>query len=95
MPQRLEGKIVSIDSDGSLVTDIPRARLEHAPRDERITVRCDEHVTQGIFTPRHGQPEATFVAILRDDGLLMLTIVGESAKLMLGLRVGETVVVEW
>lgn len=95
MAQRVEGKIVSIRDDGSLVTDIASASLEHAPRDERVTVRCDEHVTQGIFPADHGQPAATFVAILGDDGMLMLTIVGDSAKLMLGLGVGDKVVVEW
>ena len=95
MAQRVEGKIVSIHSDGSLITDITADRLERAPRDERVTVRCDEHVTHGVFAPDHDQPDATFLAILRDDGLLMLTIVGESANLMLGLSLGDAVVVEW
>ena len=36
----------------------------------------------------------TFLAIL-DDNRLRLTIVGDSARAMLGLAVGEQVVVQW
>jgi hypothetical protein len=60
-----------------------------------VTVRCDEHVTNGLFTPDHAEPEMTFLALLRPDGNLQLVIVGDSARLMLGISVGEQVVVEW
>ena len=37
----------------------------------------------------------TFLAILDDSGPLQLEIVGENASLMLGIRVGQQVTVEW
>lgn len=95
MAQRIEGKIASVADDGSLVSDIPVAQLEGAPRTEQVTVRCDEHVTQGLFEPGHDQPPMTFIAVLGKSGFLELAIVGDSAKAMLGIRVGETVTVEW
>ena len=35
------------------------------------------------------------MAVLGSSGCLEITIVGESAKAMLGVRVGEKVVVKW
>jgi hypothetical protein len=35
------------------------------------------------------------MAILGTSGYLELTIVGESAKLMLGVKLGEKVVIKW
>jgi hypothetical protein len=43
----------------------------------------------------HAEPEMTFVAVVNDEDALQLEIVGESASIMLGIRVGDCVVVEW
>ena len=95
MPGKIEGSVVAITAAGSLVTDLTAEQLRAAPRDERTQVRCDEHVTQGLFPPNHGEPEMTFLAVLDDSGPLLLQIVGENASLMLGIRVGQRVIVEW
>ena len=87
--------MVSVTEAGNLVTDITAEQLRDAPRDESVAVRCDEHETCGIFGRDHGEPESTFLAILDPAGALELEIVGDSASLMLGIRVGEKVVVEW
>ncbi len=87
--------VVRITDDGDLVTDITGQQLETVPRDESVSVRCDEHETLGIFSTDHDQPDATFVAVLAADGLLRLAIVGVSAADMLGIRVGEKVIVTW
>jgi S-adenosylmethionine hydrolase len=92
---RIEGKVVAITADGDLVTDITSQQLEGVPRDERVRVCCDEHETVGIFSPDHGEPDSTFLALIGDAGTLELAIVGLSAGDMLGIRVGEKVVVEW
>jgi S-adenosylmethionine hydrolase len=92
---KLEGKIVAISDEGNLVTDIKNALLQNAPTDERIRIRCDEHETVGLFDADHGQPEATLLAMRGSGGTLELAIVGMSARAMLGVRVGEVVVVEW
>jgi len=77
------------------VTDIPCAALGEAPCDSSVTIRCDEHETVGLFTAGHSEPEMSFLALLGDSGFLELTIVGDSAKMMLGVRVGERVSVQW
>jgi S-adenosylmethionine hydrolase len=92
---KIEGSVVSVTAAGSLVTDITADQLRGAPRDERTQVRCDEHFTQGIFPPNHGEPEMTFLAVLGESGPLQLEIVGENASLMLGIRAGQQVIVEW
>ena len=95
MPRKIEGKVVSISECGNLVTDIPCASLAEAPRNSSVTIRCDEHETVGLFTAGHSEPEMSFLALLGDSGFLELTIVGDSAKIMLGVRVGERVSVQW
>ena len=95
MPEKIEGRIVTIADNGNLITDITAEQLRHAPRDERVSIRCDEHITQGIFVPGHAEPEMTFLALLGSRGTLELEIVGDNASLMLGIRAGEHVVVHW
>lgn len=95
MPRKMEGKVVSITESGNLVTDIPCAALAEAPRDGSVTICCDEHQTVGLFTSGHNEPEMSFLALLGDGGFLELTIVGDSAKIMLGIRPGERVSVQW
>jgi len=92
---RVEGKIVSATPDGNLVTDLNADQLRSAPRGEQTIIRCDEHETRGLFSPNHQEPAMTFLALFNAQGQLELTIVGDSARDMLGLRPGMEVVVEW
>ena len=95
MPGKIEGRVISITSAGNLVTDITAEQLRPAPRDESVTISCDEHQTLGIFTRDHQEPESTLLAILESGGTLVLEIVGDSAAAMLGIRVGQKVVIQW
>jgi S-adenosylmethionine hydrolase len=95
VPGKIEGKVVSYSETGNLVTDIPVERLRGAPRDPSLTVTCDEHHTLGLFEPGHQEPEMTLLALLAPSGFLELVIVGDSAKMMLGVRVGQPVTVQW
>jgi S-adenosylmethionine hydrolase len=95
VPRTIKGKVVSISESGNLVTDIPCAALAEAPRDSAVTIRCDEHETMGLFTAGHSEPEMSLLALLGDCGFLELTIVGDSAQTMLGVRAGEQVSVQW
>ncbi len=95
MPARIEGKIVAVTAAGNLVTDITAERLRPAPTDERVTIRCDDHETNGIFDTSHDQPAATLLALIGASGNLELEIVGNSARVMLGVDVGEKVEVVW
>jgi S-adenosylmethionine hydrolase len=95
VPGKIEGRIVAIAENGNLVTDLTAEQLRHVPTDPRVSIQCDEHVTQGLFAPGHTEPEMTFLALLGPRGVLELEIVGDSASLMLGIPVGEKVVVQW
>lgn len=94
MSGKIEGTITSASEAGDLLTDITAGQLADVPRDERVAVACGGHQTIGIYPADHSEPEMTFLAVVDDDGL-RLTIVGDSARIMLGLGVGEAVVVEW
>jgi S-adenosyl-L-methionine hydrolase (adenosine-forming) len=95
LPGKIEGAVESIDDFGNLVTNITAAQLVDCPRDERTRVACDEHETFGIFQTYSDQPSLTLVALIGSHGRLELAIVEESAAAMLGVRVGERVVVTW
>ena len=95
MPGKIQGKVVAITEAGALVTDITADQLKETPTDESVLVACDEHETCGIYPANHGQPKATFLAFLGPTGFLQLDIVGVGAGPMLGIRVGEKVVVKW
>lgn len=93
--RKIEGKIVAITPEGNLVSDIAADRLSSAPRDTSVVVRCDEHETRGIFGVDHQEPPFTLLALLGGHETLELTIVGDSAKIMLGVGLGTPVTVEW
>ena len=93
--RRVKGKVMSVAASGNLVTDLTAEQLSAAPRGEQTIVRCDEHETRGLFAPDHKEPDFTFLALINSTGQLELTIVGDSARDMLGLKPGMEVVVEW
>jgi S-adenosyl-L-methionine hydrolase (adenosine-forming) len=95
MPGKIEGRVQSIDSFGNLITDITAEHIAAAPRDESVTIRCDEHETQGIFNTYGDQPAMTLIALVGSSGFLELAIVEDSAAVMLGVHVGERVTVSW
>lgn len=95
MAQHIEGKVVAVDSQGNLVTDITRAMLAATPTDDKTTVHCDGHETHGIFDTHAEQPSMTLVAVLGSNDQLELAIVDDSAKMMLGVTVGADVKVRW
>ena len=95
MPGKIAGQVVAVTESGNLVTDIQLDRLADVPRDDSVTIRCDEHETCGIFPADHGQPAFTLLAIEGDSGALELAIVEESARMMLGVAEGTPVEVRW
>lgn len=94
--KKIEGAVQSIDSFGNLITNIPANALADVPRgEEDVTIFCDDHETRGIFKTYSDQPEMTLMALVGSGGTLELAIVGESAALMLGIKVGTPVVISW
>jgi hypothetical protein len=92
---KIVGAVVSYTDEGNLVTDITAEQLANVPRDQSVTIVCDEHETNGIFGPDHDQPAMTYIALVGGSGQLELAIVGDSAKMMLGAPRGTPVVVTW
>jgi S-adenosylmethionine hydrolase len=91
---QIAGTIIAISESGNLVSDIAAERLRDVPR-EAATIACDEHETIGIYPADHLEEPMTLMAIVGPAGALELTIVGDSAAMMLGVRVGEKIVVKW
>lgn len=91
----LKGRIVSVTESGDLVTDIAVGDLNGTPRDERVSVTCEGHVTSGIYPTDHAQPEMTFVAFEGVNGFLQLSLVGDDASRFLGLKSGHEVQLKW
>jgi S-adenosylmethionine hydrolase len=92
---KIEGTVESFGPAGNLITNITADQLLHVPRDQSVTIVCDEHETMGIFTPEHNEPAMTYLAVIGESGRLELTIVGDSARDMLGIARGTPVVVRW
>jgi S-adenosylmethionine hydrolase len=93
--RNIEGEVVEIDSFGNLITNISRDSLAQVPRDESVTIHCDEHETHGIFSTYGDQPSMTLIALIGSGDCLELAIVEENASAMLGVRVGTPVRVSW
>ncbi len=95
MAQKIEGTVDSINEEGFLVTTISADQLADAPRDESVTISCGGHDTNCILPVDHSEPESTLLAMIGNSGRLELGIVGIPISEMLGLKVGEKVVVKW
>lgn len=92
---KISGQVVSVLDSGDLVTDIRVSDLEAVPRDNSVAVKCEGHVTAGIFPTNHQQPEMTFVAFEGRSGFVELSLVGDSASLFLGIKAGSKISVSW
>jgi len=95
VPGKIEGVVAAFGPTGNLITDIANERLKLAPSGDSVRIACDEHETVGVFASDHEEEPSTLMAILGTGGFLELTIVGDSAKAMLGVPLGEKVTVKW
>lgn len=95
MANLIEGAVTSIGEAGQLISDISDEQLENVPRNENTVVAFGGHQTLGLFSPDHGQPDATMVAFIGKTGALEIEIVGISLSAMLGIKAGEKVSVSW
>jgi S-adenosyl-L-methionine hydrolase (adenosine-forming) len=95
VPGKIEGVVVAYGPTGNLITNIANDRLRGVPSGDNVKVICDEHETVGIYPPTHQEDACTLMAVLGTGGFLELTIVGDSAQAMLGVRLNEKVLVKW
>ena len=93
---KIQGEVVSVRESGDLITNISVAQLADAPRDDQVQVSCDGHVTAGIYSADHNEPEMTFLAVVGAESYCVeLCLVGESARKFLGIRNGSSVTIKW
>ena len=95
VPGKIEGCVAAIDSFGNLITNISAEQLDGAPTGEQVRIVCGEHETFGIFRAYADQPEMTLIALIGSSGKLELAIVGDSAAIMLGEKVGAPIQITW
>jgi S-adenosylmethionine hydrolase len=95
VPGKIEGCVTAVDSFGNLITNISAEQLNGAPTGEQVRIQCGDHETFGIFRTYADQPEMTLIALIGSSGKLELAIVGDSAAVMLGERVGAPVLITW
>ena len=92
---QIEGQVDKLSPSGSLICDITESQLVNAPRDQSLTVNFAGHETFGLHAADHEEPTGTLVAKLNSFGFLEIEIVGISLSEMLGVSIGESVVVKW
>ncbi len=89
---RLVGSVVDISPSGDLVTDLTHAQLTALGYNAETKVVVDEEFeTIGIYGEDHKQPEMTFIAIMGENTPLRLSLVSDSASMMLGVKKGARV----
>jgi len=93
---KIQGKIIEVDPQGDLITDIGHDQWDRIGRTSETKVIVDkEHETFGLFEPDHRQPPMTLIAIVEPQKPLRLHLVSDSASMMLGVRAGASVEVDW
>ena len=93
---KIDGKVVSCDASGKLITNISNDSVAALLGDESVSVKFGDHETFGIFSADHGEPDGTLVASLGETGsCLEIQIVGLSLSEMLGIKEGVAVRVRW
>ncbi len=93
--QKIRGEVLSIDSFGNLITNIPYELLAGQPNDDRVCVVCSIYETFGIYQTYGAQAPGMLVALIGSSGRLELAIVGDNAAARLGVSIGTPVVVAW
>lgn len=91
----ITGLVATVSDSGDLITDIRVDDLQGVPRDNSVTIRCEGHVTAGIFPTEHQQPEMTFVAYEGESGFVELSLVGDDASKYLGIKSGSKISLSW
>ncbi|MGO9108645.1 MAG: S-adenosyl-l-methionine hydroxide adenosyltransferase family protein [Thermoguttaceae bacterium] len=93
--EKIRGEIISIDSFGNLITNIPYDLLAGKRNDNRVCIVCGIYETFGIYHTYGEQAPGMLVALIGSSGRLELAIVGDNAAARLGVSTGTQVIVAW
>lgn len=96
MSNTVSGKVVEIDDDGNLVTDLTAEQLAEARElADKVRLDCGGYETFGIYSVSDEFPPSTFAAQIRDDNRLQFTLTGARASDLPELGEGAEVTVSW
>ncbi len=93
--QEIKGMIVSFDSFGNLISDIPASLLTEAVKTSSLLIRCASHDVRRIVPTYSAEPKSSLVALIGSSGMLELAIVNGNAAQTLGVPIGEEVKITW
>ena len=94
MSNKIEGSVEKIGESGNLITGISIDAVAGLASDDSVTIKFGGHETHGVHPTDHEQPIGTLVALRGQSGFMEIEIVGISIAEMLGIKVGESVVVQ-
>lgn len=91
-PGEVRGEVVSIDSFGNALTNIPRAAL---PVDAPLQVTWSDQTIRGLRRVYGDAPVGTLLALIGSSDQLELAVVAGKAASIYGIRRGDPIVVTW
>ncbi len=93
----VRGQVIYADGFGNLVTDVTAdilARMGATPQEPRVTVSIAGHNVAGLSRTFHDPPGEGLRALLGSHGRLEVAMVDGSARAVLGVASGASVMVE-
>jgi S-adenosylmethionine hydrolase len=94
-PRGIEGSILTIDSFGNLVTDIPAELLPGAAEWDRMQVWCRGHRVAGMSQTYGDRVTGTLTALVGSTGRLEIAVARGSAAATIQAHPGDAVHVTW
>jgi S-adenosyl-L-methionine hydrolase (adenosine-forming) len=94
-PRGIEGSILSVDSFGNLVTDIPGELLPGAAEWDRMQVWCRGHRVAGLTQTYGDRVTGTLTALVGSTGRLEIAVARGSAAATIQAQPGDAVHVTW
>jgi S-adenosylmethionine hydrolase len=91
----IEGAVMSADSFGNLITNIPFSVLSEAAGCDTLHLRCGNQQVRDFVQTYHQRSPGSIVALSGSSGLLEVAVVDGNAAESLGIGIGEPVRVNW
>ena len=91
----IDGKVVSINEAGDLVTDIPNERVGDIENSGQVKIEIGAHDTIGVHPADHNERAGTLSTIMGSSGFLEVGITGCNINEMLGLKAEQSVKIRW
>jgi S-adenosylmethionine hydrolase len=90
----IKGNVISIDAYGNIITNITKELFETHFKEKRFAIRIN-HIAVREIRQNYGlaSEESELIALFNDSGLLEVAIIRGKAASLLGLSVGQNVLV--